>query len=52
MRREEWGGPLPADEDCPVIRVIDGKTVVRPQLSRVAELLDLGTEAAPPSTTP
>ena len=41
---EEWGSPLPADEDCPVIRVIDGKTVVRPRLSRVAELLDLGTQ--------
>ena len=25
-----WGGTLPADEDCPVIRVINGKTVVRP----------------------
>jgi thioredoxin reductase (NADPH) len=41
---EQWGGPLPADEDCPVIRVVDGKTVVRPQLRRVAELLGLGTE--------
>jgi thioredoxin reductase (NADPH) len=41
---EEWGGPLPADDDCPVIRVVDGKTVVRPQLRRVAELLGLGTE--------
>ncbi len=41
-----WGGALPADEDCPVIRVINGKTVVRPQLSRVAELLGLPTEAA------
>lgn len=40
-----WGGPLPADEDCPVIRVVGGKTVVRPQLSRVAELLGLATEA-------
>ena len=39
-----WGGPLPADEDCPTIRVVDGKTVVRPQLRRVAELLGLGTE--------
>jgi thioredoxin reductase (NADPH) len=39
-----WGGPLPADEDCPVIRVVDGKTVVRPQLRRVAELLGLATE--------
>ena len=41
-----WGGALPADEDCPVIGVINGKTVVRPQLSRVAELLGLPTEAA------
>jgi len=42
---ERWGGPLPPDEDCPVIRVVDGNTVVRPQLRRVAELLGLGTEA-------
>ncbi len=40
-----WGGPVPADEDCPTIRVVDGKTVVRPQLRRVAELLGLATEA-------
>jgi thioredoxin reductase (NADPH) len=43
---EEWGGPLPLVEDCPVIRVVDGKTVVRPQLRRVAELLGLQTEPA------
>ena len=42
---EQWGGPLPPEGDCPVIRVVDGKTVVRPQLRRVAELLGLGTEA-------
>ena len=42
----EWGGPLPADGDCPIIRLIGGKTVVKPQLRRVAELLGLGTEAA------
>jgi thioredoxin reductase (NADPH) len=42
---EQWGGPLPADGDCPTIRVVDGKTVVRPQLRRVAELLGLTTEA-------
>jgi thioredoxin reductase (NADPH) len=36
---------LPADADCPAIRLADGKTVVRPQLRRVAELLGLGTEA-------
>jgi thioredoxin reductase (NADPH) len=43
---EEWGGPLPGDEDCPTIRVVDGKTVVRPQLRRVAELLGVATEPA------
>jgi thioredoxin reductase (NADPH) len=43
---EQWGGPVPADEDCPTIRVVDGKTVVRPQLRRVAKLLGLPTEAA------
>jgi thioredoxin reductase (NADPH) len=41
---EEWGGPLPAEADCPVIRLGDERTVVRPQLRRVAELLGLGTE--------
>jgi thioredoxin reductase (NADPH) len=41
---EQWGGPLPPEPDWPVIRVIGGKTVVRPQLRRVAELLALGTE--------
>ena len=30
---EQWGGPLPAEGDWPAIRVIDGKTVVRPQLT-------------------
>jgi thioredoxin reductase (NADPH) len=43
---ERWGGPPPPVEDCPVVRIIDGKTVVKPQLRRVAELLGLGTEAA------
>src|SRR3954447_9767701 len=40
-----WGGPLPGDADLPAIQVIGGKTVIRPQLRRVAELLGLGTEA-------
>jgi thioredoxin reductase (NADPH) len=40
-----WGGPLPAEEDRPAIRLIGGKTVVRPHPRRVAELLGLGTEA-------
>ncbi|HZO96850.1 MAG TPA: FAD-dependent oxidoreductase [Gaiellaceae bacterium] len=42
----QWGGPVPPPDDRPVIRVVDGKTVVRPQLRRVAELLGLGTEPA------
>src|SRR5205814_4686178 len=41
---EHWDGPIPAAEDCPVLRVVDGKTVVRPSLRRVAELLGLSTE--------
>ena len=42
---EQWDGPLPAEGDLPAIRVIGGKTAVRPQLRRVAELLGLSTEA-------
>src|SRR5947209_11680619 len=42
---EVWGGPLPAEADWPAIRLIGGKTVVRPRFRRVAELLHLGTEA-------
>ena len=41
---DHWDGLLPAEGDCPVLRVVDGKTVVRPQLRRVAELLGLATE--------
>jgi thioredoxin reductase (NADPH) len=43
---EQWGDALPDDADCPVVRIVDGKTVVRPQLRRVAELLALPTQAA------
>ena len=42
---EKWGGPLPGDGDCPAIRVIGGKTVVRPKHRRVAELSGLAHEA-------
>jgi thioredoxin reductase (NADPH) len=42
--REQWWGPFPADADLPVIRVVDGKTVVKPSMRRVAELLELETE--------
>jgi thioredoxin reductase (NADPH) len=43
---EQCGGSVPSNEDLPVIRVVDGKTVVKPQHRRVAELMGLGTEAA------
>jgi thioredoxin reductase (NADPH) len=43
---ERWGGPVPVDDDLPTIRVIGGKTVVKPKLRRVAELLGLETEPA------
>lgn len=42
--RAQWAGALPADADLPAIRMLDGKTVLRPQLRRVAELLDIATE--------
>ncbi len=41
----QWEGSLPAESDCPTIRIVrDGKTVMRPQLRRVAELLGIETE--------
>ncbi len=43
---EQWSGALPAEGDLPAVRVVNGKTAVRPQLRRVAELLDLPTEPA------
>ncbi|MGN6379735.1 MAG: FAD-dependent oxidoreductase [Gaiellales bacterium] len=39
-----WGGPLPGAGDLPALRVVNGKTVVRPSHRRVAELLGLSTE--------
>ena len=41
---ELWEGPLPDADERPTLRVVGGKTVTRPRLRRVAELLDLGTE--------
>ncbi len=41
----QWSGALPREGSYPAIRV-NGKTVVRPRLRRVAELLDLATEPA------
>jgi thioredoxin reductase (NADPH) len=43
---EQWWGALPDEGDLPAIRVVNGKTVVRPQLRRVAELLEIATEPA------
>ena len=43
---EQWGGTLPAEGDWPAIRVVDGKTAVKPGLRRVAELLGVETEAS------
>jgi len=42
---EQWGGALPAGEELPAIRVVDGETLARPRLRKVAELL--GIETAP-----
>ena len=41
-----WEGPLPDPDDWPAIRVVGGKTAVRPSLRRVAELLGVDTEPA------
>src|SRR5204862_1428452 len=35
-----------AEENHPVVRIVDGTTVSRPRLRRLAELLGLGTEPA------
>jgi thioredoxin reductase (NADPH) len=43
---EQWPGPLPSESDLPAFRVVNGKTVLRPQLRRVAELLEVPTEPA------
>jgi thioredoxin reductase (NADPH) len=43
---EQWSGALPAEGDYPAIRVMSGKTAVRPQLRRAAELLGIATEPA------
>jgi thioredoxin reductase (NADPH) len=43
---EQWQGALPLESDLPVVQAVNGKTVVRPQLRRLAELLDLPTEPA------
>jgi thioredoxin reductase (NADPH) len=41
---EEWGGPVVDDDNLPAIRVIGGKTLVKPELRQIAELLGLETQ--------
>jgi thioredoxin reductase (NADPH) len=41
---DQWDGALPAESDLPAVRAVNGGTAVRPQLRRVAELLDVPTE--------
>jgi thioredoxin reductase (NADPH) len=38
-----WPGPPPADEDCPALRLADGRTASRPSDREVAGLLGLQT---------
>ena len=42
---EQWGGPLPSEDELPAIRILGADTVVRPHLRRVAGLLDLDDQA-------
>ncbi len=44
--KAQLSGVLPAEGDLPAVRVVNGKTAVRPQLRRVAELLEIPTEPA------
>jgi thioredoxin reductase (NADPH) len=41
---EQWGGALPAEEDWPALRAVDGDALVQPHLRGVAELLGVDTE--------
>jgi thioredoxin reductase (NADPH) len=40
-----WQGPLPKEGDCPVLRLADGKVLMRPKERDVARLLGLQTSA-------
>jgi thioredoxin reductase (NADPH) len=42
----QWSGALPVEGDYPAIRLMNGETVLRPQLRHVAELLGIATEPA------
>jgi thioredoxin reductase (NADPH) len=43
---DHWGGSVPEPADSPALRLDDGRTVIQPQLRRVAELLAIPTEPA------
>ena len=43
---EEWAEALPVEGDLPAVRVVNGKTALRPAFRQVAELLDIATEPA------
>ena len=38
-----WQGPIPAQEDCPVLRLADGQVISRPKVRDLARLLGLQT---------
>ena len=42
---EQWGGPLPEENELPSVRVLDDDTVVKPHLRQVSELLGLDSDA-------
>lgn len=40
-----WPAPLPADENCPALRLVDGTVAIKPTCGDVARLLGLQTKA-------
>jgi thioredoxin reductase (NADPH) len=42
---EQWGSPLPEEDELPSVRVLDDETVVKPHLRQVAGMLGLDAEA-------
>jgi thioredoxin reductase (NADPH) len=45
----KWPGPLPADDDCPVLRLADGPELKQPQTRDLANLLGLQINANHPT---
>ena len=42
---EQWGSPLPEEDELPSVRVLDDETIVKPHLRQVAGMLGLDAEA-------